>query len=436
MNTIEFQNASEGRTPSSETYGEVGATFSKAFPPVSDTANSLEASASAAWFYRFDSKTLEVRDTIGCYVLASLQVDQLDEDGDLSIVLVTQVRLASLEFLLLATSSQKDHQTALWLFDPFTLYTLRLPFDLGAARLTAAAVLDSDSLDPSIVILGSVSKFYIADIHQFTPSGGTTDAFQRLLTANTASTRKTTVSHVAVAKSASLPLFLIGTTNGCVELWRLGDTNVLENLAIVTCSSMSAVTHIQFIQGLLAVAIQPVEKEPVGPLVSIHMVSADCRRSQPLVTASPVTRGRVAALRLSRCTNGHRLWAAYSVQGSDYGQMLEVQSIEGDQVSLLVSEDIGGTQTDSVLDLDPIGDSLAVSLLAFNKLMQCNFGLIPLDEASVDQDLPKFTDWFSRDRRKFVYGANDMLNQIRKRRSGMGGLFFDMLLELCGIQGF
>ncbi|KAJ1343131.1 hypothetical protein BSLG_002157 [Batrachochytrium salamandrivorans] len=407
---------SKSRTP---TLSKAVNGYSAVTAPVGGDLNCQQSiSASSAWFVRYGPKCLQVstvvggRHTLFALLMADQLADEMCENPDIS--LVTHIRLGLLEFLLIAAVDRRSKDTTLWLFEPFSLHTLKLPFEF-------------DSSHP-LTALGSSNAENLLDAHLSTPH----------LASVTAISACSSSVHDA-------PLFIIGTSIGAVEIWALKAESVLELVHKIDSECPSPITHIRLDfseMGLqrnyiLFVSNQLTDATVNGdhPLMSIYRIDHSFNSTKSIALNSLISDASVTAIKLGRDGNGYKLFSALfeATSSGDYFVHLQVQKLTGNSAELIASESFRAGPDEAIMDIEPFGSTSNCMVLFLNKVAKFVGDHNPPGERKIDY--PRYNDWLSRDPNQFPY-TPEISRSIQSSRLAMDGeLFVDKLLSLFGISG-
>ncbi|KAJ1330113.1 hypothetical protein BSLG_009697 [Batrachochytrium salamandrivorans] len=306
--------------------------------------------------------------------MADQLADEMCENPDIS--LVTHIRLGLLEFLLIAAVDRRSKDTTLWLFEPFSLHTLKLPFEF-------------DSSHP-LTALGSSNAENLLDAHLSTPH----------LASVTAISACSSSVHDA-------PLFIIGTSIGAVEIWALKAESVLELVHKIDSECPSPITHIRLDfseMGLqrnyiLFVSNQLTDATVNGdhPLMSIYRIDHSFNSTKSIALNSLISDASVTAIKLGRDGNGYKLFSALfeATSSGDYFVHLQVQKLTGNSAELIASESFRAGPDEAIMDIEPFGSTSNCMVLFLNKVAKFVGDHNPPGERKIDY--PRYNDWLSRD---------------------------------------
>ncbi|KAH6593357.1 hypothetical protein BASA50_007565 [Batrachochytrium salamandrivorans] len=444
---------SKSRTP---TLSKAVNGYSAVTAPVGGDLNCQQSiSASSAWFVRYGPKCLQVstvvggRHTLFALLMADQLADEMCENPDIS--LVTHIRLGLLEFLLIAAVDRRSKDTTLWLFEPFSLHTLKLPFEFDSSHpLTALGSSNAEIVDGqccSYLAIGSVSKFFVTSIVPMCPQGVHVDTFQNLLDAHLSTPHLASVTAISACSSSvhDAPLFIIGTSIGAVEIWALKAESVLELVHKIDSECPSPITHIRLDfseMGLqrnyiLFVSNQLTDATVNGdhPLMSIYRIDHSFNSTKSIALNSLISDASVTAIKLGRDGNGYKLFSALfeATSSGDYFVHLQVQKLTGNSAELIASESFRAGPDEAIMDIEPFGSTSNCMVLFLNKVAKFVGDHNPPGERKIDY--PRYNDWLSRDPNQFPY-TPEISRSIQSSRLAMDGeLFVDKLLSLFGISG-
>ncbi|KAK5668424.1 hypothetical protein QVD99_005445 [Batrachochytrium dendrobatidis] len=409
-------------------------------------------SACAAWFVRYGPNHLQVSTVVGSkhILLASLSVEQLS-DGDsntLEISLVTHVRLGLLEFLLIAVKDTRSRDTTLWLFEPFSLHTLKVPFEFDSSvQFTALGSTNAEIVDSqccSYIVVGSVARFFVGTIVPMSPPGVQVDTFGKLLTTHLTGPLNATVTAISTFSSSThdAPLFIIGTSNGGVEIWAMKTEETMELVYTIKSACFSPIEHICFDK--FSIGLEPqyilyvsnelnvADVKSGHSITSIFSINSNFNSTKRITPTQLVTNARVAAIKFGRGVNGEgcKLFTVYLQESLFH---LQIHKLSEDAIHLIVEETLATGKYGTIQDIEPLGSTSNCMILSLDKVGKFVGDHNPPSER--EHDYPHYSDWLSRDPKRFPYSRETSQAILTHRCKMDNELFIDKLLSLFGING-